>query len=131
MTAELIPVIDAFTEVGGPGALALDWNPLPSIAEASPSTPTTTSTSPSVPIAGVTATTWVLVDDTTVPRKPPKLTEVALLRFVPVIVTVVDPLEGPKVGLKLVIDGTNVVTEADGAEAVEVPTEFVAFTVNV
>lgn len=131
MSAELTPVIDALTAVGGPGALELDWNPLPSIAEASPSTPTTTSTNPSAPITGVTATTWVLVDDTTVPRKPPKLTEVALLRFVPVIVTVVDPLEGPKVGLKLVIDGTKVVTEVDGAEAVEAPTEFVAFTVNV
>ena len=39
------------------------------------------------------------------PRVVPKSTAVALVKFVPVIVTVVPPVEGPDVGLMLVTVG--------------------------
>ena len=56
--------------------------------------------------AGVIAVIWVgLITETPVAAIPPKVTVVAPLRFVPVIVTVVPPSVEPEVGEMLVIVG--------------------------
>src|SRR5437764_2558825 len=65
---------------------------------------TTTCTSPAVP-AGETALSEVPVTEVGVTAVPPKVTEVALARLVPVTVTVVPPAAGPVFGLSAVTVG--------------------------
>ena len=58
---------------------------------------------PVVAAAGMAATIWVAVLDVLVPLTPLKLTSVALVRFVPVIVTAVPT--GPPLGEKAAAAG--------------------------
>jgi hypothetical protein len=67
---------------------------------------------------------------------PPIVTLVAPLKFAPVIVTLLPPLIGPELGVMTVTvgagaGGSDGITEFDAAEAVPVPTPFVALTVKV
>ena len=71
-----------------------------------PAVVNTTSTAPA-DLAGVTTVTDVaLTFVIDVPAVPPNVTEVVPVKFVPVIVTVVDPAVGPIAGEILVIVGT-------------------------
>ena len=64
----------------------------------------TTLTTPA-DFAGVTTVTEVEVLKVTAPAVPPNNTELVLLRFVPVMVTVVPPATGPLEGVIDVIEG--------------------------
>ena len=71
-----------------------------------PAVVSNTSTAPAA-LAGVTTVTDVaLTFVIDVPAVPPNVTEVVPVKFVPVIVTVVDPAVGPIAGEILVIVGT-------------------------
>ena len=74
------------------------------VALVAPSVVTVMSTVPAP--AGAVAEIWLELFTENVAAVPPKLTPVAPVKPVPLIVTVVPPVVGPDVGLTLVTDGT-------------------------
>jgi hypothetical protein len=80
------------------------WSAL-EVAEVPPGVDTVTSTVPALPAGDVTVTEVVLLTTTPVAVLAPKWTAVALVRAVPVIVTLVPPAVDPDVGLTLVTVG--------------------------
>ena len=102
------------------GAVALPWLVV-----------TATATEPAA-CAGVLALIWLEESEVIVPAVPPKVTELAPVRFVPVMVTSVPPVAGPEVGVRDVIVGLGLgVTELEGEEAGPVPSALVATTLKV
>lgn len=91
-----------------------------------------TSTVPAVP-AGATAVIDVaLFTVKLVAAVTPNVTAVAFDKPVPVIVIVVPAVSGPDAGLiPVTVGAATGVTEFEAAEAILVPAEFVAATVNV
>jgi hypothetical protein len=86
--------------VGGSGA---DWNG--SAFEVPPSVVTVTLIVP-IGIVGVTNNTLVAVAEPTGSELKPKLTDVTVARFVPVIVTGVPPVYGPELGeIEVIVGG--------------------------
>jgi hypothetical protein len=75
------------------------------VALVPPAVVTVISTVPAAP-GGAVAETWFELFTTNDAALPPKLTPVAPVKPVPLIVTVVPPVVGPDVGLTLVTDGT-------------------------
>ena len=75
------------------------------VALVPPGVVTVTSTVPATPV-GAVAVIWLELFTENVAAVPPKLTPVAPVKPVPLIVTVVPPVVGPDVGLTLVTDGT-------------------------
>lgn len=68
---------------------------------------TVTSTPPAVPLGAVAVTVVASTTVTSVAASEPKLTLVAPVRLVPVIVTLVPPAVGPVVGEMLVTVGAS------------------------
>jgi hypothetical protein len=68
---------------------------------------------------------------TLVAEVEPNLTVAELVKLVPVMVTLVPPEVGPKLGLIPVTDGDGATGVAEASfEAAELPTAFTAFTVK-
>jgi hypothetical protein len=95
---------DGLTRVTVGGATYVYWS-LVLVALVPPGVVTVMSTVPAAP-AGAVAEIWLDLLTTNVAAVPPKLTPVAPVKPVPLIVTVVPPVVGPDVGLTLVTDGT-------------------------
>jgi hypothetical protein len=112
---KLVPVIvtevppaagpeDGLTWVTVGGVTYVYWS-LVLVALVPPAVVTAISTVPAAP-GGAVAETWFELFTTNDAALPPKLTPVAPVKPVPLIVTVVPPVVGPDVGLTLVTDGT-------------------------
>jgi hypothetical protein len=87
------------------GGVTYVYRSLVLVALVPPGVVTVMSTVPAAP-GGAVAEIWVELFTENVAAVPPKLTPVAPVKPVPLIVTVVEPVVGPDVGLTLVTDGT-------------------------
>jgi hypothetical protein len=95
---------DGLTRVTVGGVTYVYWS-LVFVALVPPGVVTVMSTVPAAP-AGDVAEIWLELFTENAAAVPPKLTPVAPVKPVPLIVTVVPPVVGPDVGLTLVTDGT-------------------------
>ena len=95
---------DGLTRVTVGGVTYAYWS-LVLAALVPPGVVTVMSTVPAAP-TGAVAEIWLELFTENVAAVPPKLTPVAPVKPVPLIVTVVPPVVGPDVGLTLVTDGT-------------------------
>jgi hypothetical protein len=76
------------------------------VADVPPGVVTVTSTGPAAEPAGLVTVIWVALLTVNVPAAvAPNLTEVAPVKFVPVIVTIVPPAIGPRFGVTSVTVG--------------------------
>jgi hypothetical protein len=95
---------EGLTRVTVGGVTYVYWS-LVLVALVPPGVVTVMSMVPAAP-AGAVAEIWLELFTKNVAAVPPKLTPVAPVKPVPLIVTVVPPVVGPDVGLTLVTDGT-------------------------
>jgi hypothetical protein len=95
---------DGLTRVTAGGVTYVYWS-LVLVALVPPGVTTLMSTVPAAP-TGAVAEIWLGLFTENVAAVPPKLTPVAPVKPVPLIVTVVPPVVGPDAGLTLVTDGT-------------------------
>jgi hypothetical protein len=95
--------VDGVTPVTVGTPRYVNWSAL-DVVDVPPAVVTVTSTAPALP-AGAVAVMEVAESAVIVPVEAPKLTAVAAVKWVPVMVTDVPPLLGPVVGLIPVTEG--------------------------
>ena len=117
-----------FVTVGAPTYMNLSFDVT---ADVPPAVTTRMSTLPAVP-AGLVTTIWLPVSLANVSASTvPNITATALARFAPVIVTLVPPVVGPKVGLIFVTVGAATYVYLSASEVFEVPSTVTTVTSTV